>query len=390
MVDCYRSWAEINLSAIEENILNLKAGLNEGVKSCAVIKADAYGHGAVRVGRYIEPIVDFFAVATLDEAIELRENGIEKPIMILGYIHPKFTAEAVSRDIRMTVFDFETAKAISDTLKAANASMPDDLALTAKIHIKVNTGMNRIGFYPNGESADIIKNISELPFIETEGIFTHFYASDEEKSSVDKQYKIFTDFIAELESRGVKFSVKHCSNSAASTLRKDVNMDMVRLGISIYGLYPSDYVVQLPLKPAMSWKAHITMVKAVKAGETIGYSATYTTERDSVIATVPVGYADGYRRQLSNCGWALVNGRKAPVVGRVCMDQIMIDVTDIPYVTQNSEVVLVGESVNALTGEKATVTLEELAPLTGTINYDIACGVSKRIPRVYVSHRSED
>ncbi len=366
----FRLWADIDLSAVRENIQNIQARLKPGVKSCAVIKADAYGHGAVEVAHAIDDIVDFFAVATIDEAMELRGNGFTKPILILGYVHPSMYEIAVEHEIRLPVFDYETAVEISEAAAKAGRA--------AQIHIKIDTGMSRIGFRPSASSVESVIKINNLPGIEIEGIFTHFANSDDKTpDKALKQLDIFKAFIAELEANNLSIPVKHCANSAAATYLRDADMDMVRLGISIYGLYPSQYIHQIELKPALSLKSHVVMVKTIPAGTSVGYGSTWTAGQKSVIATIPVGYADGYFRSLSNKGYVLINGSRYPVVGRVCMDQILVDVTDKPDVKRGDEVVLIGTSGDL------TITTEEIADLAGSFNYEFVCGLTRRVARKY-------
>lgn len=368
----FRVRADIDLDAIRKNIRSINRGLRKGTKTCAVIKANGYGHGAVQVAEKITDLVDFFAVATIDEALKLREHHITLPILVLGYVHHSMNEAAVKKDIRLTVYDYDMAKKISEAAKIARK--------TAKIHIKLDTGMSRIGFPANKESIAEIKRIQNLPNIEIEGLFTHLFAADERsKASAMKQIMMFGEFGNDLSKAGVDIPIKHCSNSAAAINLSLANFDMVRLGIAMYGLYPSKYVKSIPLKPAMSLKSHITMVKTIKAGCSVSYGATWTADKDTVVATVPVGYADGYMRILSNKGYVLIHGKKAPIIGRVCMDQLMVDVTKISKVKQFEEVVLIGKQ------KDAEITAEEIADLADTINYEIVCAVSERVPRVYHS-----
>ena len=376
----FRICAEIDLDAVRDNILALKDNLlaGEGHKVCAVIKADAYGHGAVQVGEYIKDIVDFFAVATMDEAMELREAGLDLPILILGYVHPEYAAIAAENDIRLTVFDVETAEQLSRNLK--DAGIQEDKKL--KIHIAIDTGMNRIGFQMSLEMLNKIKEISQISNLEIEGIFTHFFAADSENlSSAERQFAFFTDVISELEKEGVRIPIHHCANSAASTRMQHTAMDMARFGISIYGLYPSDCATQVTLKPVMTLKSHVVMVKTIHAGATVGYGATYTAPHNTVVATIPVGYADGYMRSLSNKGYVLIRGQKAPIIGRICMDQFMVDVSSIEGVCRGDEVVLAGKQ------EDSIITMEEISELAGSFNYEFACDINKRVPRVYIKNR---
>ncbi len=362
--------ADIDLDAIARNIKSIQKGLRKGVKTCAVIKADAYGHGAVQVSQRVKDLVDFFAVATIEEALELRNNGIFHPILILGFTHPAYNEEAIRNDIRLTVFDLDTAKKISHDAAA--------LKKTAKIHIKLDTGMSRIGFPVGAETIETIKKIQALPNIEIEGLFTHLFSADERsKAAAMKQIMTFGEFFNDLEKAGISIPIKHCSNSAAAIHLSLANFDMVRLGVAMYGMYPSRYVHQIPLKPALSLKSYVTMVKTIKAGTSVSYGATWTAQEDTVVATVPVGYADGYMRILSNRGYVLIHGKKAPIIGRVCMDQFMVDVSKISKVRQFDEVVLIGKQ------KEKEITTEEIAELAETINYEITCSLSPRVPRIY-------
>ncbi|MBQ9815089.1 MAG: alanine racemase [Lachnospiraceae bacterium] len=370
-VDKYwRLYADIDLDAIRYNISSLQKKIAENSLICAVIKADGYGHGAIPIARNISDLVDYYAVATLGEAVSLA-TGIEeeKPILILGYTHHK-TVELLDNtgSIRFTVFDYETAKRYSDiALKSGS---------TIKIHIKIDTGMSRIGFFDNEDSVREIKRISRLKGVEIEGIFTHFFGADEaDRTSAMKPLARFVEFCDKLEENGINIPIKHCSNSAASTVLPAANMDMVRLGVSIYGMYPSDDVHQVKLKPAMSLKSHVVMVKTIEKGTSIGYGGTFTADKAMKIATIPAGYADGYMRSLSNKGYVLIKGQKAPIVGRICMDQFMVDVSEIENVRRGDEVVLIGRQKGAV------ITIEEIANLAGSFNYEFACDISKRVPR---------
>lgn len=370
----FRIRADIDLDAVSGNIRKIQKGLRKGVKTCAVIKADGYGHGAVRISEHVKDLVDFFATATIEEALELRENGITRPILVLGYVHHSMNEEAVRKDIRLTVYDFEMARKISKAAAAAGK--------TAKIHLKLDTGMSRIGFPPTEETVKTILKIHRLAGIEIEGLFTHLFAADERsKASAMKQILCFKEFISDLSRAGIEIPIKHCSNSAAAINLNLANFDMVRLGVAIYGLYPSRYVTRIPLRPAMSIKSHITMVKTISKGTSVSYGGTWTAPKDTVVATIPVGYADGYMRILSGKSHVLVHGKKAPVIGRVCMDQLMADVSKIPNVKQFDEVVLLGKQ------KGAEITAEELAELAQTINYEFVCGINKRVPRIYHTRR---
>ena len=366
----YRTYMDIDLDAIRRNIRNAKQGKNNNEKVCAVIKADGYGHGAVQIAKNISDIVDFFAVACIDEAMELIQNGIRLPILILGYTHPSYFETAIQNDIRMTVYDEKAAEKIAKTARA--------LHKTAKIHIKLNTGMNRIGFRPTDENLKVIRKISRMKGIEIEGIFTHLHSADEkDQTSAEVQIESFRLFTDRLKEAGVDIKIRHCANSAAAITLPQADFDMFRLGIAMYGLYPSPCVMQQKLYPAMSLYSHVTMVKMIKKGESVGYGARFTASRSTRVATVSVGYADGYLRNLTNKGYVLIRGKKANILGSVCMDQIMVDASKIPDVKVDDTVVLVGKSGTQV------ITMEEIAGLGGTINYEFACGITRRVAARY-------
>ncbi len=372
----YRVYASVNLDAIYDNMKNIKENTKDGTGMIAVIKTDGYGHGAVPIAKTVDELVWGYAVATSDEGVNLRTNGVTKPVIILGYTHESQYEKIVENDLRPAIFTFEDAKKLSDVACSESKK--------AKIHIKIDTGMSRIGFHPDKDSVKVISDISRLPGIEIEGIFTHFYASDEtDKTSAYEQYKIFNNIISELEKQGVNIPIKHCSNSAAIIDMPDVNMDCVRVGIALYGMYPSDEVdkTKVKLTPAMELKSHIICLKEVEKGVGISYGATYVTSEKTKVATVSVGYGDGYRRSLSNKGYVLIRGQKAPILGRVCMDQFMVDVTHIKDVQRGDVVTLLGKDGDM------EITAEELAGMAGeTFNYEIVCDIGKRIPRVFYRH----
>ena len=368
----YRVYAEINLDAIVKNVDNLMALTKENTGALAVVKADGYGHGDVAVAKAVAQKVTGYAVATLDEAVNLRENGVKKPILVLGYVDPYEFDILVSHEITATVFDVETAQLLADAARVQKKQ--------AHCHIKVDTGMRRIGLEPDENGIAIVKQITALKELSADGIFTHFAASDEtDKTSAEHQFKLFTDFTGRLEKEGIHFTYRHCANSAAVIDMPQVDLDMVRLGIAMYGMYPSDEVKKekVELFPALDLKSHVTMVKEIPAGEKVSYGGTFTTTRTTKLATVSVGYGDGYPRALSSKGYVLVRGQKAPIVGRVCMDQMMVDVTDIENVTRADIVTLIGKDGDA------EITLEEIAALAGTFNYEFVCDLGKRIPRSY-------
>lgn len=376
MNEYYRVHAVIDLDAICHNIKEVKRVIGPDVKVMPVIKADGYGHGAVPIAKALNEIgADAFAVAIIEEGITLRKNGITQPIVILGYTSEYQYSSLIQYEIQPTVFCYEMAESLSKIAAA--------LGQNAKIHIKLDTGMNRIGFKPTRESLEIVKKISKLPNIKIEGIFTHFACADEaDKTSAKKQKAEYDKFIGWLSEEEIEIPVKHVSNSASIIDMKDWRMDMVRSGIITYGLYPSEEVSKdvLDLRPAMSLKTHIVYIKEVGPGEGVSYNHTFVTKRNTKIATIPVGYADGYPRALSSKGRVLIRGQYAPIIGRICMDQFMVDVTDIPDVSVMDEVTLVG-----VDGENR-ISVEEVANGAGSFNYEFVCGVSKRVPRVYMQN----
>lgn len=372
----YRTYLKIDLDAIEYNIDNVLRKLAGKAKLLAVIKADAYGNGAVEVGKFLESKCDFFGVACVEEAMELINAGIKTPILVLGGVSPQQYDVIVENDIRIPIFSYEAAKALSEEAVRQNKNI--------SFHFCLDTGMSRIGFQVNSESADVCKKITELPNIIAEGLFSHFATADEENlEKTLAQKKRFTDFVKMLAERGIAIPIKHISNSAGIMVLDDT-FDMVRSGIITYGLYPSAEVDKslMDIKPSMEWKTHISHIKTLEAGREISYGGTYVTDKETVVATIPVGYADGYPRCLSNIGRVIVNGRYAPILGRVCMDQFMVDITDIPDVTEESEVTLVG-----CDGELA-LTMEEVSEMAHSFNYELPCRISRRVPRVY-THNGE-
>ncbi|WP_343210374.1 alanine racemase [Anaerolentibacter hominis] len=375
MKEYYRVCADIDLDAIYDNIEETRKRLNPQTQIMAVIKADAYGHGAVPVAGMLERITDSFGVAIAEEALELRSAGIRKPVLILGYTPAPFYEELAEQDISQTVFQYEMACKLSEA--AIKVGKP------IKIHIKVDTGMSRIGFMPAEESLRIIGQIQKLPGLILEGIFTHFASSDSaDKTQAREQLRKFLDFTADLENKGIRIPVRHAANSAAIMEMPESQLEMVRSGISTYGMYPSDEVDQgrLKLCPAMSVHAYVSYVKTLPEGVGVSYGSTFITGRDTVVATIPVGYADGYSRQLSNQGRVLIHGKSAPIIGRVCMDQFMVDVTDIPDVKEGDTATLMGRDQDEI------ITAEEIGSMTHSFNYEVVCDVGKRVPRAYYRH----
>ncbi len=372
MTKYYRVYADIDLDIISDNVDALMKLTPEGTGAVAVVKADGYGHGDVAVAKAVYPKVCMYAVATLDEAVNLRENGIDKPILILGFVNVDEYETLVRNKVTATVFDYETAAELDE--------VAGRLGMKALCHIKADTGMRRIGLEPDESGADIVRKIKKLGNLDVQGIFTHFATSDEaDKTKSERQLHKFNAFVDMLKNEGITFQYVHCANSAAVIDMPDTYKDMVRLGIAMYGMYPSTDVdmERVKLKPALKLMSHVTYVKEVPEGEEISYGGTFVTKRPSIIATVAVGYGDGYPRALSSKGYVLINGKKAPIVGRVCMDQMMVDVTDIEGVGRDSIVTLIGRD-----GDEE-ITVEEIAALAGTFNYEFVCNLNKRIPRNY-------
>ena len=369
-MDFDNTWVKIDLSAIEANIDAIAAKAN--VPVMAVIKADAYGHGAVPIARLLEKKCAFFGVSSMLEAMELRSAGIRLPILILGATPDDAYPLAVREDIRPAIFTWESACALS---RAATAQ-----GKTARLHFAVDTGMSRIGLQVTEEAADLCARIAALPGLVCEGLFSHFATADEtDLTRARAQAARFADFDAMLKARGLKIPIRHLNNSAG-VMNFSEHYDMVRSGIVTYGLYPSSEVDpgDLPLRPALSWYSRVTHVKTLPAGREISYGGTFVTTRDTRVATVAVGYADGYRRSLSGRFYVLIRGRKAPILGRVCMDQLMVDVTDIPDAAAGDTVTMAGRD------GKERITIEELAAAAGSFNYETVCGISRRVPRVYL------
>ena len=373
-----RVWAEVDLDAIWENMVHMKENIAENTKILAVIKTDGYGHGGVPIAKMLEQL-DFmfgYAAATYEEAHVLREAGVKKPILILGYTFPYCYEELIREEIRPAVYRRDTV----EELAAAAAKVGQK----AKVHIKVDTGMGRIGITPDEEGLEFVRFLIEHPELEVEGIFTHFAKSDEtDKTSANHQLELFQNFIDKIQTElGITIPVKHCSNSAAILEMPQANMDMVRAGITTYGLYPSEEVSKdiVPLRAAMSLYSHIVYCKTIHAGQSVSYGGLFTAQKDTRVATIPVGYGDGYPRSLSGRGYVLIHGKKAPILGRVCMDQFMVDISEIPEAMEGDKVTLLG-----MDGTER-ITAEELGELSGRFNYEFVCDLGKRIPRVYIQH----
>ncbi len=375
MKEYKRVFAKVILNNVEANMDSMHALVGNRSRFFAVIKADGYGHGAVQLAKLLEKkeYVYGYAVATVEEAVELRQNGMEKPILVLGYTFPDCYEEMVSYDIIPTVFREDSIKLLSEAAKRVGK--------ICKVHVKVDTGMGRIGIRPDEQGVELVAQVLKAKGLELDGMFTHFARADEaDKSFAGKQLSLFQDFVNRVESQlGIQIPHKHCANSASIMELPDAYLELVRAGISMYGLWPSEEMRRdtLELKPAMSLYSHVVYVKEVEPGTAISYGGTFVSDRPMRVATIPVGYGDGYPRGLSNKGCVLIRGKRAPILGRVCMDQFMVDVTRIPEASMDDRVTLIG-----VDGEER-ITMEELGALSGRFNYELACDLGKRIPRIY-------
>lgn len=368
-----RVYAPIHLDAAAANAAAIRNQLPAETKIMGAVKADGYGHGAVPIALAIAPFVDGYLVAMIEEAVSLRRHGINKPILILGVTDPSRYEDLLAGDIRTTVFTMEQAQSLSDAAVSQQCK--------AKIHLAVDTGMNRIGMRADESGADLAAAITKLPGLEVEGLFTHFARADEvDKMWARQQLNRYRHFIKLLDARNINIPYKHCANSAGVIDLPASYMNLVRPGIAIYGMYPSDEVEtgQVVLKPVMELKSRIVYIKDIPAGSQIGYGGTFLANKPMRIATIPVGYGDGYPRNLSNRGYVLIRGEKAPIVGRICMDQFMVDITDLPEVTLTDIVTLIG------TDGSQQIHVEELAALCGGFHYEVVCNISKRVPRLFM------
>ncbi len=373
-------WAEINLNAIAHNVRELRRITNPKASLMVAVKANAYGHGIIEVARQtLKSGANALGVARINEGIRIREAGIEAPVLVFGYTVPSEAARLYEFDLIQTVYSYETARALSDTASS--------LDIKINIHLKVDTGMGRLGLLPDSRrtfpadsAVEEVKSIAGLSGLKLEGIFTHFATADwSDKSYAEKQFQIFSTFLNQLHKAGLKFSVRHAANSGAIISMPQTHLDMVRAGISIYGLYPSNEIdkSRIKLLPAMFLKARIIHLKKVPAGFMVSYGITHETKKPTTIATIPVGYGDGFSRLMSSNGHMLVHGQRAPIIGRVCMDLTMIDVGHIPEVELEDEVVVFGHQGDAY------ISADEIARLTNTINYEVVTRISDRVPRVY-------
>ncbi|MCI8860538.1 MAG: alanine racemase [Lachnospiraceae bacterium] len=372
-----RVYAEIDLNAILHNMAQMQSRISKETKIMSVIKTDGYGHGAVPIGRELESLAVTwgYATATIEEAQILRRNGLQKPILVLGAVFPEQYSALMTESIRATVFSLRQAQEMEKAAAQAGAQIT--------VHVKIDTGLSRLGFQVTEEAVEEIAQIAAMPHMIMEGMFTHFAKSDaKDKTMAKEQMEKFSKIRELLASRQVTVPMIHCSNSAAIIDMPEANMDVVRAGISLYGLWPSDEVQKenLDLKPVLSLKSRIVFLKDLEPDRTVSYGATYQTNGWQKIATIPVGYGDGYPRSLSNKGYVLIHGKRAPICGRICMDQFMVDVTHIPEAREGDTVVLVG------TDGKECISMEDIGELSGRFNYEFACDLGKRIPRVYVKN----
>jgi len=372
-----RGYIQVDLDAIIDNMRHMKEHISENTKMIGVIKTDGYGHGSVPIAHCLEDLEFMygFAVATAEEAFVLREAGVKKPILVLGYTFPYSYERLALEDIRPTVFRYDTLPELS--------AVAEKLGKTVKVHIKVDVGMSRIGITPDDTGLQFVKAVKEQAGLEIEGIFTHFSKADmTDRTDTEKQLARFQQFLQRVEKElDLKIPVKHCSNSAAILEYPQANMDVVRAGIALYGMNPSDEVVgsKCSLRPALSFFSHIVYIKTLLAGQSVSYGGMFTADKDMRVATIAVGYGDGYHRAISNKGQMLICGKRAPIVGRICMDQTMVDVTDIPEAQVGEEVILIG------TQQNETITAEEVAEWAGTISYEVLLGITARVPRLYMN-----
>lgn len=370
-----RGHIQVDLNNIQHNIASIQENLSSDTQLMLVVKADGYGHGAIPIAKEFQSLsyVWGYGVASVEEAVALRGAGITKPVLVLGAVFPDQYATVVKESISLNVY----GKAMAMEL----LSVASELEKPASIHIKIDTGMSRLGFDSSDASTESIVHIGTHKWASIEGIFTHFACADEvDKSFTKEQHQRFTQMVSLLEDKGLTFPMKHCGNSATSLDLPEYGMNMVRVGIALYGLYPSPEVDHdsVSLQPALSLHSTIASIRELKKGTPVSYGSTYVSDSDRRIATVPIGYADGYPRSLSSKGYVLIHGQKAPIMGRICMDQMMVDITHIPEADYLSPVTLIGRE------DSMEITVEELGELSGKFNYEFICGLGKRIPRNYV------
>ncbi len=373
------AWIEIDLNALRQNLAAFRRHLSPGTEIMGIIKANAYGHGAIPIaGVLAQEGVTRFGVALLQEGVELRENGVILPILILGYTPEEDFPAAIGHDLTLTLFSLEQALSLEHAARMAGKK--------ARVHIKIDTGMGRIGFLPTRDSMEEIKKIAGLPHLNVEGIFSHqAWADNPDGAYALRQFTRFREFLEALRADGVHFDLTHLANSAATLNYPPMHLDLVRIGISLYGLYPDPAMgihPSLKLSPVMEIKARLVHIKEVPEGTPISYGCTFTTSRPSRIGTVAMGYADGIPRLLSNCGEVLVREKRCPIVGRICMDQFMVDLTDLKTAEVGDEIVFLG------TQGKEVITADEIAEKAKTINYEIVTRMSSRLPRIYLDTRA--
>ena len=364
------TYLAIDLDVIDENFAAVRQKCHS--KILTIVKADAYGFGAVPMAKYLESRSDFFGVAYVSEAVELRRAGITIPILILGHTPRSAYPELIRQKIRPAIFRLDDARALSEEAVRQGVTTP--------IHFAIDTGMSRIGFQADEEGADLCAQVAKLPGLHIEGLFSHYATADEaDLRRAEAQGKRLDAFLELLKERKVEIPIVHMSNSAA-LMNFSKQYNMVRAGVVIHGIYPSSDTepAKLPIKPALSWHSRITLLKTLPAGREIGYGGTYTTTKNTRVATVPVGYADGYRRGLTGKFYVLIHGKRAPILGRVCMDQIMVDVTDIPEAQMDDPVVLIGRSGNE------EITMYDISRAAGVVHYEFMCSLHHRMPRYYV------
>jgi len=371
-MDTYRVCANINLDAFLHNVSELRRNVHKDTMLMGVVKADGYGHGAVKMADIlVKAGTEWLGVATIDEGIQLRLHGIRTPILVLGFTPKEHYQELAIYDLTPTIFSYDMAAGINQMAKASHVVLD--------VHIKIDTGMGRLGF-SCAEATSQMLRINALKNLNMQGIFTHFACSDAlDKASAYLQLAEFKQVILSLAEAGIDIPIKHCSNSGAVIDMPEANMDMVRPGISLYGLYPSAEVdhQSVRLKPVMEIKSHIILVKELLENSGIGYGLTFTTKRKTRVATIPIGYGDGYPRALSNQGRVLVRGHFVPIIGRICMDQLMVDITDFDDIILGDEVTLIGRDKDEL------ISVEEAAAMAGSFNYEFVCNIGRRVPRVY-------
>lgn len=375
-----RTWAQINLDAITSNFKALRQRVDKKTQIMCIVKADGYGHGAQYVSKELESAgADCFGVSNLEEALQLRNSKITKPILILGYTPAEYVKKLHDYDITQTVFSRQCALMLSN--------MAEKMKVKINIHIKLDTGMGRIGIPCTNDSSEAVETILEIckmKGIAVKGIYTHFAMADTESALTKNQFSLFINTVKAAEKAGAHFELKHCCNSAAALRYPEMHLDMIRPGIILYGLTPCPLVKgSLPLTPAMELKSVIAMTKKIEKGQSIGYGHKFTAQGETIVATLPIGYADGYCRSMSGKASMLVKGHKAPVIGTISMDQCMIDITGIPDVKQGTVVTAIGRE------GKNEISVDELSAICNTINYETVCLIGKRVPRIYIKNGKE-